>query len=309
MATIDVRLADVAVRHHGVVTRRSAGAEGISRWQVDRAAARGVLLPLHQGVFRHAAVPMTRETRWLAAVLACGDGAYLSHRAAAALHGFDGIRRARPEVTAPYSRLPDVTGATVHRTRKLDPLDRTVRLGIPVATPARTLLEICAVLPYHLVEHAAHEAVIRKILDPTDAYAVIERSGGRGKQGSTMLREILAGGVPDATIQSPLELLLSGIIDAALVPRAVRQFRLVCVDGRVVDLDNAWPDIQVTAEADGLRWHGTAAQVRKTRDRSRSIQASGWLHLAYGWSDCKEAPDAVRHEIETIVLGRLRRTA
>jgi hypothetical protein len=304
MSDLNLLLASLAVRQRGLVTGDGLAAAGVSRQQRDRSVASGLLVPLFDGLYRHAAVPVTTEMRWLAAVLAAGDGAYLSHRAAGALHGYDGIRRVRPEVTAPYSRLPLLDGVTVHRTRKVDPLDRTLRQGIPVATPARTLLDLCAVLPFEVAQQAAHDAVIRKLLDPADACAVLERSGGRGKKGSRMLREILAGGMPDDTIQSRLELLLAGIVDVARVERPVRQHRLVCVDGRVVVLDNAWPDLLLAIEADGLRWHGTDAQVRRTRARSRSIQASGWLHLVYGWSDCRETPDDTRREIEAVVVAR-----
>jgi hypothetical protein len=102
-----------------------------------------------------------------------------------------------------------------------------------------------------------------------------------------------------------LELALSVIIEQASVPRPVRQHVLVCADGRRVVLDNAWPELRIAIEADGLRWHATAAQVAAGRARSRSIQNSGWLHHAYGWSDCHESPLVTRREIEQTLRLRL----
>ena len=97
-----------------------------------------------------------------------------------------------------------------------------------------------------------------------------------------------------------LELLLDQIIEGAAIPRGIRQYPMTCADGRQVVLDRAWPELKVAVDADGLRWHGTAAQHRATTARSRSIQNSGYRHLTYGWADCRESALATRRELETI---------
>lgn len=236
-----------------------------------------------------------------------GPDALLSRRAGAVLHGVEGIRRVTPDVTVPFGRLPVLPGVDWHRTRNLTAADRTVRDGIPVMALPRVLLELCGIpwLSFEVVEHAIQHSVITKKVRIEDLLAVLDRVGGRGVDGTVRFRTITTGGLPDETIQSMVELLLDRIVDSAAIPNGVRQHPLICVDGRRVVLDRAWPDLRIAAEADGLRWHGTAAQHRATVARSRSIQASGYLHLQYGWTDCAETPDDTRRELEATIGAAL----
>lgn len=296
-------------RQHGVVARWQLTEQGVPRHLIDNLVRRGELIEVHRGVFRILGAPVTREMRWQAATLAVGADGVLSRRAAAALHGLVGIQRYRPEVTGPYSRFPIIHGADAHRSRRLSVHDRTVVDGIPVTTIARTLLDCAGVLPYEKVEHAMHQAVIRKQVGRHELWVVVDRVCGRGVPGSTAFRTMAAGDASDETIQSALELVLKRILDRARVPGIQRQVPFTCADGRRVVLDTYIADALVAVEADGLRWHGTAEQLRETRARSRSIQNSGILHLVYGWSDCHETPDELLREVETAVHRRLRRAA
>lgn len=296
-------------RQHGVVARWQLHEAGVPTYAIDNRVRRGELIPVHPGVYRLRGAPVTREMKWHAATLAVGAEGALSRRAAAALHRLDGIRRIRPEVTGPYSRLPILTGVDVHRSRHLSARDITVVDGMRVTTVARTLLDCCAVLPHDVVEQATHDAVIRKKVKRSDLWVVLDRVGGRGFDGTVMFREIAAGDATDASIQSRLELVLKRILDRAQVPTPLRQHPLTCTDGRRVVLDNAWPDAMVAVEANGLRWHGTAKQLRDTQARSRSIQNSGYLHLSYGWADCHETVPAIVAELESSILPRLRRAS
>lgn len=296
-------------RQHGVVARRQLLEAGIAAHAIDNRVRRGELILVHAGVYRIRGAPVTREMRWHAAVLAVGAAGALSRRAAGARHRLEGIRRFRPEVTGPYSRLPVLDGVDVHRSRNLSERDIVTVDGIRTTTVARTLLELCAVLPYEKVEHATHQAVIRKQIDRVDLWSVLDRVGGRGLTGTVVFREIVTGDATDETIQSALELVMKRIVDRADVPTPVGQHPLTCDDGRRVVLDRAWPDLRVALEADGLRWHGTAAQLRESRARSRSIQNSGYLHLVYGWADCHEGERETRAQIERAIHERLRRAA
>ena len=74
-------------------------------------------------------------------------------------------------------------------------------------------------------------------------------------------------------------------------------------------LDNAWPELKVAVEADGMRWHATPARLRRTQARSRSIQGSGWVHLVYGWDDAHDARLTTRTEIEWHIAERTRRAS
>ena len=304
MSGIDEIIGWFTSRQHGLVARWQLQQAGVSDALLDQRLRRGQLVPVHPGVYRHPAAPFTQDTRWLAAVLAGGEGAVLTHQAAAAKHGMS-VQRVRPVVSTPHRRHPEIPGITLHRTRRH--LDVVVIDKIPVTTRTRTLLDCAAVLPYSAFEELLQNTVTSGLVTVESMLAILDRRGGRGVEGTVALRTALAGGLVDEKIQRKLELLVARIISSCDVPPPVRQYELVCNDGRRVFLDNAWPELRIAIEAEGLRWHGNKAQAAKTRARARSITGSDWDLYAYGWSDATETPDATRREIERVLGPSARR--
>jgi hypothetical protein len=240
----------------------------------------------------------TQDMRWLAAVLACGDDAALSHRAAAALHGFPGVRRVRPEVTTPHTDLPLLRGVDVHRAVRLQPFERTIVRGIPVTAKGKTAIDYCGRTPFHIAQEVIAEAVITKVLTPITIVAAIERSGGRGIWGTARLREIALTLDEILELESVLELHGARLVELANVPAPVRQHEMVCADGRRVRFDLAWPLLRYGLDWDGKRWHGTPARKKRTRERHESIVGTGWAHDQFGWSDVHDTPLDVRRQVE-----------
>jgi hypothetical protein len=283
MSDADVLLARLAARRGSIILTAEAHAEGVSDTELWRRRRSGLLVAERRGVMRHAAVPYDRDVRWRAAVAACGADAYLSHRAAGAFHAMRGIRRVRPEVTSPHTDLPRNVDGTVHRTKRYDEQDVVTVGGLRVSTVARTALDLCAVLPLSLTSSAIEHAVISKRVTLGQLLSLLERVGRRGVRGTADLRHIVRSGRSDALLQSMLEKVVANALRPLLLPAAVRQHPLTCVDGRRVVLDFAWPDVGLAVEADGMRWHASRREWEATQARSRSIQRSGWLHLTYGW--------------------------
>jgi very-short-patch-repair endonuclease len=284
--------------------RSEALAAGISEVVLDNRVRAGVLIVLHDGIYRHAAAPYTQDLRDLAAVLACGPDAVLSHRSAAARHRFPDVRRTRPEVTSPHTDLPRVKDVTRHRSRRLPPSQIITVNGIRMTTKGRTALDFCAVTPLEVATEVISAAVVTKLLEPDDILVAIERSGGRGCPGTAHLRVIALGLDDIEDLESVLELVVARVLDAARVPRAVRQHDLTCADGRRVRLDFAWPDDRVSLDADGKRWHATPARKKRTRERHDSIVATGWVHIVVGWMEATETPDEICRTVEDAVDAR-----
>jgi hypothetical protein len=304
MTGVDDLIASFTASQHGLVARWQAYGVGISKQQFDhRARAGGPLIRVFHDVYRLRGVPFTRELRWLAAVLAGGDGAVLSHQAASVLHHFE-IRRVRPVVTTPHARHPEVPGVTWHRTRRHN--DVIVVNKIPVTTKARTMLDNAAVLPYDVFEPLLQHAVTSGRLRIEEMLAIADRRGGRGVPGLTATRAALEGGLVDEKIERQLELLIARIVDRANVPTPTRQHPVIGANGKPYLLDNFWASAMVAVEGDGRRWHGNPTQAKKTRERARAITATGIDLYVYGWSEATETPDKVRAEVESVVLGRLR---
>jgi predicted transcriptional regulator of viral defense system len=143
----DRKLGELAARQHGVVARRQLDTLGLSDTMVRDRVARGQLVRLHRGVYAVGHDRLRREGRWLAAVLAVGDGAVLSHRDAAALHALrppgDHLRW---EVTT-SGRASSTRTIQVFRTSALDADDVTSLAGIPVTSIARTLVDMAGIVP------------------------------------------------------------------------------------------------------------------------------------------------------------------
>lgn len=198
----------------------------------------------------------------MAAVLAAGRGAVLSHRSAAALHG---LRRfPHTEVTAPTHRTRP--GIVVHTS--ILPFDEiTVERGIPVTTVPRTLLDLAAVLPAHQVHRAFGEAEMQRCTDHLSLVDMVDRYPGR--RGLRTIKEILDTG--PAYTRSDLEAYFLALARDADLP-APR------VNSVVVgfECDCVWPDHRVVVEVDGGATHVTRAAFEQDRARDRTLQANGW---------------------------------
>lgn len=298
----DVRLARAAAEHHGIVTRKGARALGMTDRQVDRRIASGLLVPLHAGVYRHAATPPTDLSRLAAAVLACDAIGFVSHRSAARLHAFRDVPRWRPEVTVMDRRLPLLAGVDVHRTDCVHAADLVGVEGVPTSSPARCLFELGAVLPRQTVRTAAQDALIRRLVAPADLVDVLDRLGGHGRRGTATMREVVRT-LPPADLESELERRLLRLIRLAIPEPPVLQHPIRLPDGSTARLDFAWPDRCLSAEADGRLWHSTSADFERDLRRVRGIQAAGWRHVRYGWADVTRRQDDVVAELRSFFVG------
>lgn len=301
MLRLDAAIARPVANNDGLATRTQLRVLGMSDRSIDRHVEAGVLRIVHPRVLHHTAAPFTERTRLRAAVLAAGEGAVASHRSAAVLHGFDGVRRFRPEILVPGTRLPRLDGVTIHRTKHLPPADVTTVHGIPCTAKGRTFLGLGSVLPFEIFQELVHVALITKQLQVGELVACLERVGRRGRDGTAALRAVLLGELPDERLQSILERDLLRLLVRAGVLSPVLQFPLVLDDGTLVILDFAWPDLRIAVEADGHRWHATPKQLERDAARSRAIQRLGWAHHRYGWNDVHSRALATIAELQGLL--------
>jgi hypothetical protein len=155
VSTVEAVLARLGSRQHGVVTRAQLLDAGLTRHEIQHRRLLGALLSVHRGVYRVGHRAPSVEARYLAAVLACGEGARLSGRAAAYLLSLLKGPVPAPAVTAPGERR--VPGVRVRRGR-IDPRDRATHGGIPITAVPRTLIDLAADLSLDDLARACHEA-------------------------------------------------------------------------------------------------------------------------------------------------------
>jgi hypothetical protein len=176
---VDQAIAEVATAQHGVVTRAQLLNAGLSDDAIDRRVKAGRLLGVHRGVYAVGHLPPSPHARAMAAVLACGPHALLSHRSAGALYGL--IRHHGPaDVTTPSHHRHK--GITVHRSPTTE---RTTHYGSPVTTPARTLIDLADVIDPASLTRAVNEARLRRLLSDDDLTVTIKTSPGRRTAGLT----------------------------------------------------------------------------------------------------------------------------
>jgi Transcriptional regulator, AbiEi antitoxin len=275
--SIDAAIAALAARQHGVVSRRQLSGLGIGRGAIDHRLAAGRLHALHRGVFAVGHTALAREARWMAAVLAAGDGAMLSHRAAGALWGVRGTAAARVDVTVPRRRRTRA-GLRVHETA-LQPDEVTIHRGIPVTDPARTLLDLAAVLRPHQLESAVNEAEHRRLAGRLSLEALLARYPGR--KGTAALRAIVeARAIGRTRPRSDLEAAFLAVVDGHGLLRPATN-RMIELPTGWVEADAVWSAQRLVVELDGYATHGTRhafeddrAEIGRSGSRAGAPRAS-----------------------------------
>ena len=279
---IDVAVTRLAARQYSLAHRHQLLDLGMTARQIHSRLSAGWLIPAHQGVYFVGTSAATPEQAVMAAYLAAGSEALASHRSAGALWGLRGVEApAMPEITLWADRHRPLHGVTVHRTRSLDPVDISRVCRIPVTTPARTLLDLGAVVPALVVESALEDALMRRLVTFQLLTATLERLGGPGRNGAGVLRALVEERDPaTAPTQSMLEDMLFRVVRRGRLPEPVRQYEVAGVR-----LDGAYPDIRLGLEADSRIWHGGRLDVQRNTDKANILLAHGWRVLRFTYFD------------------------
>jgi very-short-patch-repair endonuclease len=286
----DARVAVLAGRQHGVVTRRQLAALGLDHSAVARRVRAGRLHQVHRNVFAVGHTGLTTRGLYLSAVLAYGNKAVLSHRSAAALWGIRPDRRSTIDVTVngggSRARRPPIV---VHRSPLRDG-DTTVRDRIPVTTPTRTIADLADCLSRRELERAVDEATYLH-LDLTSLRPLPGRVG-RGR-----LAGVLTGHAPGTTrTKSPFEERLLALcrdrgLPEPLVNQHVESF----------EVDFVWPGPRLILEADGWSAHGRRSSFERDRLRDAELQVAGWRVVRVTWRRIEHEPDAVAAQLARLI--------
>jgi very-short-patch-repair endonuclease len=293
------RLARLAARQHGVVTVRQLYSLGFSDGQVGTRAAAGWLHRVHRGIYAVGHDRLTREGRWMAAVLACGDCAVLSHQAAGELWRLRQRRGnvpARIDVAVPRRRGGRPRrGLIVHRLPTLRPDEVATNDGIPVTSPARTLLDLATILPARQLERAVDEAERLRLCDEGDLKAVAAAHVGRPGAGalSRLLRKQAIG--MTATRSNFEERFLALCRDCRLPQPEVNVPLLDYV------VDFLWSDARLIVEVDGRATHGTRRAFQADRDRDGRLTVAGYRVVRFTWWDVTRRPAVVADRVRRLL--------
>ena len=261
-------------RQHGVVARRQLLELGMGARRIERRVASGRLHPVWRGVYAVGRPQLSRHGRWMAAVLAGGPGAVLSHSSAAALWGFGKERPGVVEISVPADRRRQRPGIRAYRRAVLKPEDLTDHEGIPVTSPTLTLIDEATHLHPLRLERCVNEADKLDRVRADVLHASLDRY--RGQPGVAPLRALL----------DPLTFRLSDSDLEVFMRRLARATGLRAapetnarVNGYRVDF--YWPELGIVIEADGLRYHRTPSQQKRGLEREQTHLAAGMWPLRF----------------------------
>jgi very-short-patch-repair endonuclease len=271
---------------------------GYGRSAVDRLVAKGHLHRVYLGVYAVGHSRLTLRGRWMAAVLACGEGAVLSHGAALALWELQRSASGPIDVTIPGRGRRGPKSIRSHLTRALDPADTTVRDGIPVTSAERALLDFAETASAQRLRRALETGERLERIDGRAIQALIARSHGR--RGLKALNEALAamnGSAP--WTQSELEDRFLALIREAKLPEPQCN---VTVEGYPVDC--WWPAPRVVAEVDSFGFHKTREMFERDRKEDTVMQLAGIQVLRPTQRRMEQEPDVLVSDVRKMLRGR-----
>jgi hypothetical protein len=279
---------------HGVLTRAQLEALGFSRRGIEHRVLAGRLHPISRGLYAVGRRELTPDGRWMAAVLACGDGAMLSHRSAAELWGIGREETGRIDVTVRRRCEIKRQGLKVRSRPSLGAGSCIRRHGIPVTTPVQTLVDLATELTPLRLERAVNEADKLDLVDPETLRASLD--GHRGEPGVRKLVTLLDRHTFRLS-DSDLEVLFRPLALAAHLPAPLTKHWVLDHE-----TDFFFPDHDLIVETDGLRYHRTPSQQARAVRRDQVHTAAGYSVLRFTHWQIAHAPDEV-----TDVLRQIRR--
>jgi hypothetical protein len=287
-------IAALSNRQFGLLSRAQAASLGVTQRSIDRSLLSGRWLAVAPGVYSLPGWPDSWLRRLWLAHLDVGPHSVVSHEAAALLHGLGPVPSGAVTVTVPHGDHERPAPYEVRQSTDLRPHHCTVVDGLPVTTPARTIVDLAPRVSSErlgrLIDdaHVSRRCTIQQVID---VYDELLRPGKRGMR---LLRTVLAvraaGYVPP---ESELERRLLRVLACGGLPEPVRQASLPWRPDAPNRVDLLYPRHRVIIEADGRRWHSRLDQMAADRERDRGAQLHGYAVHRFVWEEITRKPELV----------------
>jgi very-short-patch-repair endonuclease len=296
---LDRHIAELAEHQHGVLARRQLLEAGACDRAIGRRIERGRLQIVHRGVFALGHRLLTENGRCMAAVLAGGEQAILSHVSAARLWGLPIGPTTPIHVTAPSQRSSAASDVVFHR-GSIPPDEVSEIQGIPVTTTARTLLDLGSCIPLHRLRGLVDEAEYRQLTDVVPLSMLVDRYPGR--RGLTAVRAVLAEGIDGSSqTREELEARFREFLIERDIPRPRFNQPMTIGTLRIV-ADCVWIDQRVIVELDGAAAHSRRANFEADRKRDRRLLVAGWRPTRVTWRQLAHGADELERELRALLV-------
>lgn len=282
----DERIASLAAAQHGTISWEQLRDCGLSPKTIRHRVAIGQLHVIHHKVYAVGHDRLTQDGRFMAAVLAAGGGAAVSHRAAAVLWGISSWPGRGVDVTT-SSRKRKRPGLRFHACERLHDEMTNIR-GIPVTGPSRTLLDLGQVMTEDELERALREAERLQLTDTLSVIDLLERHPRR--RGSAAIRRLTAvRELYKGVTRSELEERFRQFLRRHDIPGPEWNVRLDLGDS-TIEVDCLWRKSCLVVELDGYGYHAGLDAFERDRLRDRLLQLSGYTPIRITWQALRDDP-------------------
>jgi hypothetical protein len=297
----DLEIAGLAARQHGVVGLAQLCKIGLGEDAVWSRCSAGRLHRVHQGVYAVGHPLLTRKGRLMAAVLACGEAAFISHRSAADLWGIAPTERRVIDVASPTRAGRRHHMLSVHRLWEPADEDVTSVDGIPCSSVARTLLDLAGVVNQSRLERAVERTEVLRLFDLREVDELLARAGAR--PGTRRLRNALGPIRHDEISRSDLERRFLALARRHSLPLPASN-AWVSVPGGGFEVDFLWDRERLVVETDGHRFHSTRTAFESDRRRDQLLVAAGYDVVRFTWRQVTDAPAEVATTLRALLSDR-----
>ena len=287
------RVAALAARQYGHVTRAQLVEMGVGSSAIDHRIRGGTLIAVHAGVYAVGHEQTAAVARAAAAVLACDPGAVLSHASAASLWGISKRWDFPLEVTVPADRRRP--GIRTHRSTTLASRDIRRHLGIRVMSPARTVLEIAPRLTEPVLTRAVNDARLSRRLRLTELDELLERMPRH--PGAPLLKPFV--NTRQAPTRSGWEDELTGFLERFDLPKARINTRVAGYE-----VDAVFDDERLIVELDGWETHQDRTSFESDRERDAATLAAGFVTVRVTWDRFHNDPAREAARLQEILHAR-----
>jgi hypothetical protein len=261
------RASELAARQYNVLSVEQLTSLGIGSGSIEKALENGRLRRLHRGVYAVGHTDLSPYGECLAAVLASGPDALLSHYSAAWLLGLLSTQPVPVHVTTPLPRKRRA-GLVIHRSETLTDGDLGIEKRIRVTSVPRTLLDLAPLVRFSQLRRALKRSEELKIFDLPAVLSVLDRN--KGHRGNKPLRRALALYEPPRFTRSQTEDYFVGLVELAGLPRPATNW---VEAGHEIDV--YWPELRFGVEIDTFATHGTHQSFEDDRVRREDLKLAG----------------------------------
>ncbi len=293
-------IGELAATQRTIVTHEQLLARGLGRKAIAYWRQAGRLHVVFRGVYSYGCGVLPPWGREQAALLACGERAFLSHLTSGALWGLIPDPPKEPNVSLLNGEGWPRIGICVHRVAAVDPRELRRKDGLPLSSPARALIEIAATAAKDELEQGFDQAFARKLVFARELRAVL--ACHPGSRGSARLRALLDEGENHGMTRSWGERRLRALLrKVGLVqPEANAQ-----IGPYVVDF--VWRELRLIVEFDGFDFHNGRQMFESDRERDAALKAAGWEVIRFTWRQLQYQPELVMFRLGQIMAAVSRR--